>query len=713
MTHRNRLLPLVVAMALALSASYIGAQDAPDFKAGDNTWGNSKVGDWVQYRLKDGPSVRFEVTAIAENGDITFQHTIYNAEGEVMADNSRTRAPAQCPVQQKVPADKDVTWGEASFPLEVTELKCQRATWLSEKSKSEVWFHETIPCGGVAKTATDGADSVWVTAFKRDGKEYRLAEKTEPEDNNAVDFSTGETTWSRSVPGDWVLYRSNVTVEVRVQLLSITDNGEFRYARRLDTGDFGEDRKIIDKTYERSGDRIKMPVRLPFGREFVWTKATRQFGDRKLQCQVAKWTDDDGTVNSAWFSSEVPCGGGVLWTSGETTVEELVGFGREEIDPESIPEPEPEPQPEPEPEPEPEPGPEPLPEFGEPITMKLPEKVAKAMKDQGLAITRMRIYFDEKAGNEGAVLEYEGMRTEVPVIYAAFNGDECDLELSYAEWQRRDGRYVDLGFEVKTQPKKLKDMQVKIVHTHLTGEEETELATYGVTVPEAGERWDAVRLRGALPGINRYTLLVTYKDSKGEETTQKGFSHWVVVQSPPMFEFLNSVSATGSRMDAGANTVLEGDVRMRSNFILHHGIDSDDCTLRITRKGKRDMNLEDLPAEVRRVIAKEKIPPGWQEVARVDFEDGTLNGRRVVDIEDSFITVDWGHAFAASAKVLPVTEDWEYRFELLHKDSALPLATWNVTVGLSITRPTDITTAAMTVRATGLDEPLKVAFKKK
>ena len=570
MTHRNRLLPLVVALILVLSATYIGAQEAPDFKAGDNTWANSEVGDWVMYKLKDGPSVRFEVKEIAESGEITFQHTIYNPEGEVVADNSRTRAPAQAPVQQKVPGDKDVTWSEATYPLDGLELTCQRATWLSEESETEVWFHETIPCGGVAKTATDGVDSVWITGFRRKSEEYRLASKPQPE-----------------------------------------------------------------------------PEPTP------------------------------------------------------------------EPEPEPEPQPEPEPEPEPEPQPEPEPSAQALPDYGDPITMKLPENVAKAMKDQGLALTRMRVYFDENAGNQGAVLEYEGMRTEVPVIYAAFNGDECDLELSYEEWQRRSGHYVDLGFDVKTLPKRLKDMEVKIVHTHLSGENETELATYEMVVPEPGERFDAQRLRGALPGINRYTLQVSYTDTAGKKSTQKGFSHWVVVQSPPMFEFLNTVSASGTRTDAGANTVLEGNVDMRSSFVLHNGIDPDDCTLRITRKGKRDMNLEDLPAEVRRVIAKEKVPPGWQEVARIDFEEGTIGTRQVVSIEDSKISVAWGHAFSASAKVLPVTEDWEYRFELLHPDSALPLATWNVTVALSISRPADISTAKMEVRATGLAEPLSVAFKRK
>ncbi|MBZ0136080.1 MAG: hypothetical protein K8I27_06885 [Planctomycetes bacterium] len=562
MTQYSRLLPLVVALAALAMTTFVGAQDAPpatDFKSGGNTWGASNVGDWVLYQLKEGPGVRFEVTAIAENGDITFQHTIYNPQGEVVADNARTRTPGDAPVQQRVPRDKDVQWSEDTYLMEGLELAALTGKWTSEESVTEVWFSDKVPCGGVLKTATDGTDSVWLKGFTRDGKEYKLGAAVEPQ-----------------------------------------------------------------------------------------------------------------------------------------------------------PEPQPQPQPEPTPEPQPEEtAREPLPDFGDPITMKLPEKVAKAMKDQGLAITRMRVYFDENSGDQGAVLEYEGMRTEVPVIYAAFNGEECDLELSYKEWQRRDGRYVDLGFDVKTLPARLKNLEVQIVHSHLQGEDETQLATYEVVVPEAGERWDALRLRGALPGINRYALQVSYTNADGAKTTHKGFSHWVVVQSPPMFEFSNDVSATGTRLDAGTNTILEGDIGMTGSFTLHHGIKAEDCTLRITREGRRDMNLDDLPAEVRRVIAKEKIPPGWQEVARVDFADGEVNGRRVVTVEDSRIRIEWGHAFAASSKVLPVTEDWEYRFELLHSDSALPLATWSVSIGLGISRPDDINTAAMKVRATGLDETLNVAFKRR
>jgi hypothetical protein len=353
-------------------------------------------------------------------------------------------------------------------------------------------------------------------------------------------------------------------------------------------------------------------------------------------------------------------------------------------------------------------------DYGAPLTMKVPAKVLKQMKDQGVAITRMRVYFDEHDNSDdGAVLEYEGMRTEVPVIYAAFKGDQCDKELSYKDWLSRDGRYVDLAVDIRTRPTVLKGMKVQIVHSHLEGDTETELSRFDVAVPEPGDPWDSLRVRGALPGINRYRLLVTYTNDKGEETTQKGFSHWVIVQAPPMFEFLNSVTCNATRTQAGANTALNANVHMKGSFILHHGIDPKDCTLRITRKGRREMNLSALPAEVRRVVDKDRIPPGWQEVAKVKFSNGKLNGRQVVSVEDSFVRVQFDHDFAATAAVLPVTDQWEYRFELLHKDSNQPLASWTVDVDLSIDKPADVANAKIKVSATGMDKPLEVPFQKK
>jgi hypothetical protein len=233
-----------------------------------------------------------------------------------------------------------------------------------------------------------------------------------------------------------------------------------------------------------------------------------------------------------------------------------------------------------------------------------------------------------------------------------------------------------------------------------------------VTVPDAGEAWDALRLHDAKPGINRYTLVVSYTNSDGDSTTHRGFSHWVVVQAPPMFEFLNDVSAKATRTEAAGNTVLDAEVKMNGTFILHHGLDTKDCTLRITRRGSRELDLGKLPAELRRVIDKEAVPPGWQEVARAKLGDGE-DAQDLLDVEDSFVRVNWTHAFAASSAVLPVTDAWEYRFELLHRDSVAPLATWSANIDLSIAAAADLANAKLKVRATGLEKPLEVSFIKK
>jgi hypothetical protein len=151
---------------------------------------------------------------------------------------------------------------------------------------------------------------------------------------------------------------------------------------------------------------------------------------------------------------------------------------------------------------------------------------------------------------------------------------------------------------------------------------------------------------------------------------------------------------------------------MAGNFTLHHGLSAADCTLRISRIGTRDMDLSALPPKIRRVVNKEEVSPGWQEVARVKFNDGMVGGRRVVTVEGDFVRVSWVHALAASSAVLPLSDNWEYRFELLHKDAALPLATWTVEIDLRIQKPADIDKAKLVVRATGRAAPLEVGFTK-
>src|SRR5690606_31282607 len=107
----------LIALPLALLGltSMADHAKAADFESGGNTWPDSRIGDWVEYAMQTGLGVRIEVTAIAENGNITFKQTTYNADGSVSGENSRTREPAACPVQVRVPANTEVAWDTAEY----------------------------------------------------------------------------------------------------------------------------------------------------------------------------------------------------------------------------------------------------------------------------------------------------------------------------------------------------------------------------------------------------------------------------------------------------------------------------------------------------------------------------------------------------------------------------------------------------------------------
>ncbi len=514
------------------------------------------------------------------------------------------------------------------------------------------------------------------------------------------DFKAGWSTWAQTRAGDWVEHRHDIGGEIVIHRLEVKAAlGEGKFRLELVVCD-EEGKEIRRNEVESSYSGI--PAANTWITDSAWSKAEHRLGDRTLACDVAT-VKAEGASGEIWLSRDVPCGGLVRSrmsvVEGDSAVEtgiELLGFGRDEdgAQPDTA---------------------SPLEGYGDPITMPLPEKVRDAIRDQGTAITRMRLYFQEATGAEdGAKLEYEGMATEVPVIYAAFVPERCDKLLSYKDWSERTGRYVDLGFDVKTRPRTLKGLTVRIEHSHMQGDTETAIRTYDVPKPaRAGDAWESLRLQGARPGINRYTLLVTYTNVRDEQTTQRGFSHWVVVDSPPMFEFFNDAAAVATATQVGGQTLLEADVRMSGSFLLHHGLRAGDCSLRITRRGKRSLNLSPLSPEVRRQVGRDAVPGGWHELGRCNLDDGTVNGRRVADVEDSFVRITWLHNLAATSRTLPLAEEWEYRFELYHRGTVGALASWSASVSVDINRPEDIAEARLKVQLTSRPEPILVAFEAK
>ncbi len=350
--------------------------------------------------------------------------------------------------------------------------------------------------------------------------------------------------------------------------------------------------------------------------------------------------------------------------------------------------------------------------FGDPLTMTLPESVKTAMRDQGNAITRLGLLFDERGSKDGISLEFDGMRTEIPVVFAAFMGEQCDQELSYKDWLARTGRSVDLTFMVKTMPAKLDNLEVSVEHLHLRGEAEVLQSTYKATDAEVAKAY-SVRLRGSKPGINRYRLLVTYKNAKGEITSQQGFSHWLIVQAPPMFEFVTEPTCVATRKQLGKVTALAADATLTSIFLLHGGLSVKDCELRIVRRGSREVNLGGLSPDVRRVVGAELPAAGWEEVGRVKVGAPSPAWLKLVQDEAGFMRLSYTHSLSITSDVLPLKEAWEYHFELRHSSSREPLATWNMNVGLDIAKEADIAGAKLMLTATGLEKALEVPFQRK
>ncbi|MCC6575211.1 MAG: hypothetical protein IT462_15650 [Planctomycetes bacterium] len=350
--------------------------------------------------------------------------------------------------------------------------------------------------------------------------------------------------------------------------------------------------------------------------------------------------------------------------------------------------------------------------FGPSLTMPLPEEIRALRRDEGVAITRLALLFDAKRNKDGIEVEYEGMRTEVPIIYAAFDGKRCDQELSYETWLAREGRGVDLSFTVKTMPDKLEDFTVVLEHLHYQGLVETRLSRFKAIDVELGKPF-ALRVQGSKPGVNRYRLWVSYKDGGGKVTEQAGFSHWLIVQSPPMFEFTPEAACIATYRQAGENTVIEADTTFSAAFILHHGLSPKDCTVRVSRRGKREMDLSRLAPEVRRVVADDKHAQGWQEVQRAAVDGAGKGALKLWRDEGGFVKASYRHSLSATSAVLPLSDVWEYRFELLYGKSGQLLATWFFNAELKIASDAAIKTAQVKLTWTGKTDALAVSLVEK
>lgn len=521
------------------------------------------------------------------------------------------------------------------------------------------------------------------------------------ETTGAQEAPVASGTWAQAKAGDWVEYAMADGPGLRLEVVEVKE-GQVTY-RHIIPRAGGEP---LVRVHTRKPEEIRPVFSAAPGAAITRREASIEIAGQSLNCEVLSWTAGGGNETSkgeVWTSAQVPCGGLVKQvTDGKDTMW-LTGFGRDSAKPEK---------------PEPELRPDHPPklvtrEYGDAIALDVPARIKKEMEDQAVAITRLRVYFSEGSTQDGASLEFEDMHTEVPVIFAAFLGERCDKVLAYGDYSARPGRYVDLAFQIKTLPAKLAGMKVKVEHSHVQGDTETVLTAFDVPVPDAGDPWNDMRLRGARPGVNRYRLVVSYTNAQKETTTYRGFSHWVIVQAPPMFEFTHTATATATARKAGGTTLLQADVRWDASFVLHHGLKAQDCSLRVVKRGKRDLRLDGLSPEVRRVIEKERPSAGWHEVGRGPLINPGIPGLERTVVEESFVTLSFRHVLSLTAKALPLDDAWEYRFELMHSGMSEPLAVWEASAKLKIAAENEIDRARLGVNGSRLPAPLDVPLSRR
>lgn len=141
------------------------AQAEPKFwESGKNTWKEGKKGDWAEYAMDLGNSVRYEIKSNAE-GKVTYKHVMRDKNGNVVSEKDYTRTWERCPLFGKLPHKIEVKWSEADFKVGEQTLKCDVANWVVGNSQMGVWYCDKVPCGGVVKQMLDGKDTVWLKAF--------------------------------------------------------------------------------------------------------------------------------------------------------------------------------------------------------------------------------------------------------------------------------------------------------------------------------------------------------------------------------------------------------------------------------------------------------------------------------------------------------------------------------------------------------------------
>lgn len=319
--------------------------------------------------------------------------------------------------------------------------------------------------------------------------------------------------------------------------------------------------------------------------------------------------------------------------------------------------------------------------------------LADALKIERVANARLQANFTETHNDSVLAVEYEGERTEAPVIMGFFVSDKCDTEIDHQAYRASARRSGNLTVIVKSKPKNFGAYDVLVDHAVVTERRMKPINTVRLANQETFEPIP-FSVGGLMPGVNRFTLRIRYTNGAGVTTISKGVTHDILVHELTAFGARSDWKLQGSETRVGDLTLWRGSMSRELDFTLSPGIDAEDVELRLLRQGKRSIARSKAPQRIRTQLDDDLTQTNWQVLASRALESGGDNILKVEAISEGTWKVHMAHWISATSSVLPVNDDWSYRLELRDKRRSALLETMDFTCKASITAPGDASMSA-------------------
>ncbi|MCA8939494.1 MAG: hypothetical protein KDB07_06790 [Planctomycetes bacterium] len=306
-----------------------------------------------------------------------------------------------------------------------------------------------------------------------------------------------------------------------------------------------------------------------------------------------------------------------------------------------------------------------------PFKLLVPKRAKESVAQSRVESRRLALRVSQ-IGNSILELNYDGTRTQAPVVSAAFEVEDCEGEIEESEWLSRNDRQVRLSYIVRSAPKELPAYSVVLEHYHVTSTAETLLNTIRLEGPKTFEK-QRLSIPGARPGANVFKLKVGLKNAAGVEEFSDGDSHLVLVHQNPV-----QGNETIGSFDASTTTL--GKIKLHRSrldasvgFFVTEAVDPQEVRIILRRRGNRFFARK--LGQGSPYLANEEKDWGWHTLFDGKLGDVSASGISLSQQEDGRWVLSFTHRASVTGTHFPFSDSQSYQLSINHPMYPTPLAT--------------------------------------